>query len=106
MRDASRESLQKNFVTKNDVSFAKVCKIEQKNWVQLLKITWFCVNAIMCLSIDRSSFEIVCGRQLVLRHLVDTPYAKKGPQARNFTNKWKSDITRTGLEEASKRLKR
>ncbi|KAA0041499.1 reverse transcriptase [Cucumis melo var. makuwa] len=80
----------------------------QKNWVQLLDVAQFCFNAQTSSSTGRSPFEIVSGRQIVLPHLVDHPFAGKNPQALNFTKEWKqtNDITRTYLEKASKRMKK
>ncbi|KAA0057858.1 reverse transcriptase [Cucumis melo var. makuwa] len=80
----------------------------QKNWVQLLDVAQFCFNAQTSSSTGRSPFEIVSGRQPVLPHLVDHPFAGKNPQALNFTKEWKqtNDITRAYLEKASKRMKK
>ncbi|TYJ97166.1 reverse transcriptase [Cucumis melo var. makuwa] len=80
----------------------------QKNWVQLLDVAQFCFNAQTSSSIGRSPFEIVSGRQPVLPHLVDHPFAGKNPQALNFTKEWKqtNDIARAYLEKASKRMKK
>ncbi|KAA0060093.1 uncharacterized protein E6C27_scaffold39G00090 [Cucumis melo var. makuwa] len=80
----------------------------QKNWVQLLDIAQFCFNAQTSSSTGRSLFEIVSGRQPVLPHLVDHPFAGKNPQALNFTKEWKqtNDIARAYLEKASKRMKK
>ena len=80
----------------------------QKNWAQLLDIAQFCFNVLTSSSTQRNPFEIVCGRQLVLSHLVDHPYAGKNPQAHNFTRKLKQtmDIARAYLEKVSKRMKK
>ncbi|TYK01597.1 reverse transcriptase [Cucumis melo var. makuwa] len=80
----------------------------QKNWVQLLDVAQFCFNAQTSSSTGRSPFEIVSGRQPVLPHLVDHPFAGKNPQALNFTKEWKqtNDIARAYLEKASKRMKK
>ena len=79
----------------------------QKNWVKLLGAVQFCFNAQTSSSTGRSPFEIVCGRQPILTHLVDHPYARKNPQAHNFTRKLKQtmDIARAYLEKASKQMK-
>ncbi|KAL0549524.1 hypothetical protein IC582_014009 [Cucumis melo] len=61
----------------------------QKNWVQLLDVAQFCFNAQTSSSTGRSPFEIVSGRQPVLPHLVDHPFAGKNPQTLNFTKEWK-----------------
>ena len=80
----------------------------QRNWSQLLDVAQFCFNAHTSSSTGKSPFEIVCGRQPVLPHLVDHPYAGKNPQAHNFTREWKqtTDIARASLEKASKRMKK
>ncbi|TYK25835.1 reverse transcriptase [Cucumis melo var. makuwa] len=80
----------------------------QKNWVQLLDVAQFCFNTQTISSIGRSPFEIVSGRQPVLPHLVDHPFAGKNPQALNFTKEWKqtNDIARAYLEKTSKRMKK
>ena len=80
----------------------------QINWAQLLVAAQFCFKAQTSLSTGKSPFEIVCGRQPVLPHLVDHPYAGKNPQAHNFTREWKqkTDIARASLENASKRMKK
>ncbi|KAA0051359.1 reverse transcriptase [Cucumis melo var. makuwa] len=80
----------------------------QKNWVQLLDVAQFCFNAQTSSSTGRSPFEIVSGRQPVLPHLVDHPFAGKNPQALNFTKEWRqtNDIARAYLENASKRMKK
>ncbi|KAA0064236.1 reverse transcriptase [Cucumis melo var. makuwa] len=80
----------------------------QKNWVQLLDVAQFCFNAQASSSTRRSPFEIVSGRQPILPHLVDHPFAGKNPQALNFTKEWKqtNDIARAYLEKASKRMKK
>ncbi|TYK28654.1 reverse transcriptase [Cucumis melo var. makuwa] len=80
----------------------------QKNWVQLLDVAQFYFNAQTSSSTGRSPFEIVSGRQPVLPHLVDHPFAGKNPQALNFTKEWKqtNDIARAYLEKASKRMKK
>ncbi|KAL0554721.1 hypothetical protein IC582_008649 [Cucumis melo] len=80
----------------------------QKNWVQLLDVAQFCFNAQTSSFTGRSPFEIVSGRQPVLPHLVDHPFAGKNPQAINFTKEWKqtNDIARAYLEKASKRMKK
>ena len=51
-RDASRESLQKKSVTKVDVSLAETSQVEQKNGVQLWKLTQSYVNATTSSSMD------------------------------------------------------
>ncbi|KAA0064072.1 reverse transcriptase [Cucumis melo var. makuwa] len=61
----------------------------QKNWVELLDVAQFYFNAQTSSSTGRSPFEIVSGRQPVLPHLVDHPFAGKNPQALNFTKEWK-----------------
>ncbi|KAA0063945.1 reverse transcriptase [Cucumis melo var. makuwa] len=68
----------------------------------------FCFNAQTSSSTGRSPFEIVSGRQPVLPHLVDHPFAGKNPQALNFTKEWKqtNDIARAYLEKASKQMKK
>ncbi|KAA0051292.1 reverse transcriptase [Cucumis melo var. makuwa] len=80
----------------------------QKNWVQLLDVAQFCFNAQTSSFIGRNPFEIVSGRQPVLPHLVDHPFAGKNPQVINFTKEWKqtNDIARAYLEKASKRMKK
>ncbi|KAA0046216.1 reverse transcriptase [Cucumis melo var. makuwa] len=80
----------------------------QKNWVQLLDIAQFCFNGQASSSIGRSPFEIVSGRQPVLPHLVDHPFAGKNPQVLNFTKEWKqtNDIDRVYLEKALKWMKK
>ncbi|KAL0532578.1 hypothetical protein IC582_031283 [Cucumis melo] len=80
----------------------------QKNWVQLLDVAQFCFNAQTSSSTGRSPFEIVSGRQPVLPHLVDHPFAGKNPQALNFTKEWRqtNDIARAYLEKASRRMKK
>ncbi|KAA0063713.1 reverse transcriptase [Cucumis melo var. makuwa] len=80
----------------------------QKNWVKLFDVAQFCFNAHTSSSIGRSPFEIVFGRQPVLPHLVDHPFAGKNPQALNFTKEWKqtNDIARAYLEKASKWMKK
>ena len=80
----------------------------QRNWSQLLDVAQFCFNAQTSSSTGKSPFEIVCGRQPILPHLVDHPYAGKNPQAHNFTREWKqtTDIARASLEKASKRMKK
>ncbi|TYK01760.1 reverse transcriptase [Cucumis melo var. makuwa] len=80
----------------------------QKNWVQLLDVAQFYFNAQTSSSTGRSPFEIVSGRQPVLPHLIDHPFAGKNPQALNFTKEWKqtNDIARAYLEKTSKRMKK
>ncbi|KAA0051105.1 putative mitochondrial protein [Cucumis melo var. makuwa] len=46
-------------------------------------------------SIGRSPFEIICGRQPVLPHLVDHHYVGKNPQAHNFMEEWKQTTDRS-----------
>lgn len=46
-------------------------------------------NAQTSLSIGKSPFEIVSGRQSLLPHIIDHPYTGKNPQAHNFTKEWK-----------------
>ncbi|KAA0053608.1 reverse transcriptase [Cucumis melo var. makuwa] len=80
----------------------------QKNWVQLFNVAQFCFNAQTSSSTGRSPFEIVSGRQPILPHLVDHPFAGKNPQALNFTKEWKqtNDIARAYLEKAWKQMKK
>ena len=89
MRDASKESLQKNFVAQNGVSLAKADKSVHKNGIQLLKVNQLCVKTVMSLSTGRSLIEIVGGRQPVPSRLIYPPYVRKSPQTRTITKKWK-----------------
>ena len=80
----------------------------QKNCVQLMNVAQICFNAQTSLSIERSPFEIVRGRQLVLSHLIDHLYVRKNPQAHNFTMEWKqtTDTAQAYQEKASRRIKK
>lgn len=53
-----------------------------------MDVAQFCFNAQTSLSTRTSPFEILSGRQPILPHIVDHPYAGKNPQAHNFTKKW------------------
>ena len=82
-------------------------------WTQDKRIgfSWvaqFSFNAQTSSSTGRSPFEIVCGRQPVLPHIVDHPYVGKNPQAHDLTKEWKqtTDIARAYLEKASRRMKK
>ena len=103
-RDVSRESLQKNSVIEVDVSLAETSQVEEKNGVQLWKLTQSYVNAAMSSSMDGNQFVGVCGGHSVQSRLVGPSYVGKNPQACNSTKRWKleSDIVRTDREEASK----
>ena len=104
-RDASRESLQEKSVTEVDVSLAEASQAEQKNEIQLWKLTQSCVNATMSSSMDRNQFGIVCGGHSVQSRSVDPSCVDKNPQVRNSTKRWKQklDIIQVDREEASKR---
>jgi len=80
----------------------------QKNWVQLLDVAQFCFNCQTSSSTGKSPFEVVSGRQPLLPHIIDHPYAGKNPQAHNFTKEWRQtvEIARAYLEKASKHMKK
>jgi len=80
----------------------------QKNWVQMLDVAQFSFNSQKSSSTGKTPFEIVCGRQPLMPHVVDHPYAGKSPQAHNFTKEWResSEVARACLERASKRMKK
>ncbi|KAA0060641.1 reverse transcriptase [Cucumis melo var. makuwa] len=87
---------------------APFCKRKAKELGPVLDVAQFCFNAQTSSSTGRSPFEIVSGRQPVLPHLVDHPFAGKNPQALNFTKEWRqtNHIARAYLEKASKRMKK
>src|ERR1051325_9004002 len=80
----------------------------QKNWVAMLDVAQLSFNCQKSSSTGKTPFEIVCGRQPLMPHVIDHPYAGKSPQAFNFTKEWKetSEIARAHLERASKRMKK
>lgn len=56
---------------------------------------------------EKTPFEIVCGRQPLMSHVVDHPCAGKSPQAFNFTKEWKQtfEMAQAYLEKALKQMK-
>ena len=57
-----------------------------------MDVAQFCFNAQTSLSTRTSPFEILSGRQPILPHIVDHPYAGKNPQAHNFTKTWEKTM--------------
>ena len=96
--------MQKNSVIEVDVSLAETSQVEEKNGVQLWKLTQSYVNAAMSSSMDGNQFVGIYGGHSVQSRLVGPSYVGKNPQACNSTKRWKleSDIVRTDREEASK----
>ena len=82
--------------------------VRQKNWVQMLDVAQFSFNCEQSSSTEKTPFEIVCGRQPLMPHVIDHPYAGRSPQAYNFTKEWKQtfEIARAYLEKASRRIKK
>src|ERR1051325_4082626 len=80
----------------------------QKNWVAMLDVAQLSFNCQKSSSTGKTPFEIVCGRQPLMPHVIDHPYTGKSPQAFNFTKEWKetSEVAKTYLERASKRMKK
>ncbi|XP_022148918.1 uncharacterized protein LOC111017468 [Momordica charantia] len=80
----------------------------QKNWIQMLDVAQLCFNCQKSTTTGRTPFEIVCGRQPVLPHVVDHPYVGKSPQAYNFTKEWcqSIEVAQAYLEKASKHMKK
>ena len=80
----------------------------QKNWVHMLDVAQFSFNFQQSSSTGKSPFEIVCGRQPLMPHVIDHPYAGRSPQAYNFTKEWKKtfEIAQAYLKKASRRIKK
>ena len=80
----------------------------QKNWVQILDVAHFSFSCQQSSSREKTPFEIVCGRQPLMPHVIDHPYAGRSSQAYNFTKEWKqtSEIAWAYLEKASQRMKK
>ncbi|XP_038890146.1 uncharacterized protein LOC120079806 [Benincasa hispida] len=80
----------------------------QKNWVQLLDVAQFSFNGQQSSATGKTAFEVVCGRQPLMPHLVDHPYVGKSPQAHNSSMEWSqsSEIAHVCLEKASMRMKK
>ena len=74
----------------------------------MLDVAHFSFNCQQSSSTGKTSFEIVYGRQPLMPHVIDHPYAGRSPQAYNFTKEWKqtSEIARVYLEKASRRMKK
>ena len=82
----------------------------QKNWVQMLDVAQLSFNWQQSSLTGKTPFEIVCGRQPLMPHVIDHPYGGRSPQAYNFTKEWKqtSKIARARayLEKVYRRMKK
>ena len=74
----------------------------------MLDVAQFSFNSQRSSFTGKTPFEIVYGRQPLMSHIVDHPYAGKSPQAHNITKEWKesSEVARARLEKALKRMKK